>query len=462
MRQHAFVALAVFALSQSAYGTDLSAKALDAPASFDWTGYYTGVHLDYQTGQSRWSESGFGAFGAAGVFDVGKGYDFSSGTGSYAIGFQGRYDYMDASHHVFGVEGDIWFPNTVSGNQTFTTAAAGSGTYSETVQFSGTLRARLGYAAGNWLFYLTGGFAWSFDQFARTQISGAPAGSNVAAVSGESQSLVPRYGGVIGAGADIALNDRWSARIEYLSIDYASRDVAFPIATQHFYSSLTLQTIRLGLDYKLGEKAIDYEFFTKNITAPELDRFAFHGQTTFIEQYAAPFQSPYIGPESLSPDQGRESLDFMYFIGVKLWKDAEFWIDPEFNQGFGLSNTKGIAGFPSGASFKVGSAVPYARIQRFFLRQTIDLGGKTQKVEADQNQFAGSNTTDRLVITVGKFSISGAELGVSFAAWADRRSIPRHKEQDAAQAASTKAASCSNRIQYGPSLGRTNPSRYCG
>ena len=96
----------------------------------------------------------------------------------------------------------------------------------------------------------------------------------------------------------------------------------------------------------------------------------------------------------------------MYFIGIKLWKGAEFWIDPEFNQGFGLSNTKGIAGFPSGASFKVGSAVPYARIQRFFLRQTIDLGGKTQKVEADQNQFAGSNTTDRLVFTVGKFSIS--------------------------------------------------------
>jgi len=117
MRQHAFVALAVFALSQSAYGTDLPVKALDAPASFDWTGYYTGAHLDYQAGQSRWSESRFGTLGAAGVFDLGKGYDFSSGTGCYAIGFQGRYDYMDASHHVFGVEGDIWFPNTVSGNQ---------------------------------------------------------------------------------------------------------------------------------------------------------------------------------------------------------------------------------------------------------------------------------------------------------------------------------------------------------
>jgi high affinity Mn2+ porin len=225
--------LAVFALSQSAYGADLPVKALDAPATYDWTGYYTGAHLDYQAGQSRWSESRFGALGGAGVFDVGKGYDFSSGTGSYAIGFQGRHDYTDDSHHVFGVEGDIWFPNTVSGKQTFTTAAVGSATYSETVQFSGTLRARLGYAAGNWLFYLTGGFAWSFDQFARTQISSAPAGSNVAAGTGESQSLVPRYGGAVGAGAEVALNDKWSGRIEYLFIDYANRDVAFPVAAQH-------------------------------------------------------------------------------------------------------------------------------------------------------------------------------------------------------------------------------------
>ena len=112
------------------------------------------------------------------MFELGQGYDFSSGTGSYAIGFQGRYDHMDASHHVFGVEGDIWFPNTLRGSQTFN-AAVGSASYSETVQFSGTLRGRLGYAAGNWLFYLTGGFAWSFDQFSRSQISGGSTVSNV-------------------------------------------------------------------------------------------------------------------------------------------------------------------------------------------------------------------------------------------------------------------------------------------
>ena len=173
MRQYPLVILAVFALSQSSYGADLPIKTLAAPTSYDWTGYYVGTHLDYQTGQSRWSEGQSGAVGARGAFDVGQGYDFSSGTGSYAIGFQGRYDYMDASHHVFGVEGDIWFPNTLRGSQTFN-AAVGSASYSETVQFSGTLRGRLGYAAGNWLFYLTGGFAGALTNFAAAKSRARP------------------------------------------------------------------------------------------------------------------------------------------------------------------------------------------------------------------------------------------------------------------------------------------------
>src|SRR6202034_1004682 len=115
--------LSVFMLSQAAFGADFPVKAPEAPASYNWTGFYAGAHLDYQAGQSRWAEN---PSGAAGALNLGQGYDFSSGTGSYAIGFQGRYDYMDASHHVFGVEGDIWFPNSLSGKQTFTTAAVGS------------------------------------------------------------------------------------------------------------------------------------------------------------------------------------------------------------------------------------------------------------------------------------------------------------------------------------------------
>jgi high affinity Mn2+ porin len=71
-----------------------------------------------------------------------------------------------------------------------------------------------------------------------------------------------------------------------------------------------------------------------------------------------------------------------------LWQGGELWIDPEIDQGFGLANTEGVAGFTGGTAFKVGSNFPYARVQRYFVRQTIDLGGETQKVAADLNQFA--------------------------------------------------------------------------
>jgi hypothetical protein len=67
-------------------------------------------------------------------------------------------------------------------------------------------------------------------------------------------------------------------------------------------------------------------------------------------------------------------------------------INPEIDQGFGLSGTFGVAGFPSSEAYKVGDSYPYARIPRMFLRQTIDLGGDTQKVEAAANQFSGSQT----------------------------------------------------------------------
>ena len=86
-------------------------------------------------------------------------------------------------------------------------------------------------------------------------------------------------------------------------------------------------------------------------------------------------------------------------------RGAELWVDPEIDQGHGLAETHGVAGFPSGEAYKLGADYPYARVQRYFIRQTIDLGGETGKVDADINQFAGSQTANRLVLTVGKFAI---------------------------------------------------------
>src|SRR5262249_32314805 len=69
-----------------------------------------------------------------------------------------------------------------------------------------------------------------------------------------------------------------------------------------------------------------------------------------------------------------------------------------------VGNSHGVAGFPSAEAYKMGSAYPYARVQRFFVRQTIDLGGKTETVDGDLNQFAGSRTADRILLTLGRFA----------------------------------------------------------
>jgi high affinity Mn2+ porin len=44
-------------------------------------------------------------------------------------------------------------------------------------------------------------------------------------------------------------------------------------------------------------------------------------------------------------------------------------------------------------------------VQRLFLRQTLDLGGETQAVAPDQNQLGGADTANRIIATIGKFSV---------------------------------------------------------
>jgi high affinity Mn2+ porin len=60
----------------------------------------------------------------------------------------------------------------------------------------------------------------------------------------------------------------------------------------------------------------------------------------------------------------------------------------------------------SGEAFKLGFSYPYARLQRLFLRQTINLGGDVSKLDADINQFADTVTANRLVLTVGRMFVT--------------------------------------------------------
>ena len=136
------------------------------------------------------------------------------------------------------------------------------------------------------------------------------------------------------------------------------------------------------------------------------ERFAIHGQFTYVEQETDSFAAPYSGPNSLSPNSGRETVDATLFIGSRLWPGAEGWIVPEIDQGFGLDDTLGVAGFPSGAAYKVGKNEPYLRLPRAFVRETVNLGGAAETIEAAPDQLGGSRSADRWVFTVGKFAVT--------------------------------------------------------
>ena len=70
---------------------------------------------------------------------------------------------------------------------------------------------------------------------------------------------------------------------------------------------------------------------------------------------------------------GRAKLVLVSIV-VKLWPGGELYLNPEFDRGFGLSDTLGAAGFPSGEAYKVGHHSAYGKLQRAFLRQVFALG----------------------------------------------------------------------------------------
>jgi high affinity Mn2+ porin len=175
------------------------------------------------------------------------------------------------------------------------------------------------------------------------------------------------------------------------------RPVGRPAACSKLLATLSLAVLA-GLPSRARADGAD--------AAPAADQtFAIHAQSTLIDQAVTDFHSPYEGKNSLTPSQGRETFTATLFAGFRPWKGAEIWIDPEIDQGFGLDDTEGVAGFPNGQGAKVGKVVPYLRLQRMFFRQTIDLGGDSQKVDPDQNQLGGSQTANRLVFWVGKLSV---------------------------------------------------------
>ncbi len=153
-----------------------------------------------------------------------------------------------------------------------------------------------------------------------------------------------------------------------------------------------------------AKKAPAYAFGVAGPSGDEL--VALHMQMTATVQDNLPFHAAFEGANSLhSRGDRQQTFDYTVYAGVKPWAGAEIWINPEVDQGFGLAGTFGAGGFPSAEAYKVGKPDPYLKLQRLFIRQTINLGGETEHLDADLNILASHRTHDRIVITFGKFGV---------------------------------------------------------
>jgi high affinity Mn2+ porin len=169
-----------------------------------------------------------------------------------------------------------------------------------------------------------------------------------------------------------------------------------------FCAAILLSVLATQRGYAADAPATD----APDTVAPLEETWAIHGQSTYTQEFQPAFRSPYQGPQSLPPPtNGRETFDATIYGGFRPWQGAEIWINPEVDQGFGLGNSFGVAGYVSGEAYKLGQNDPYYRMSRAFFRQTIDLGGEIQKVDPDLNQLGGSQTANRVVITIGKYSV---------------------------------------------------------
>ena len=155
---------------------------------------------------------------------------------------------------------------------------------------------------------------------------------------------------------------------------------------------------------------------TPDIGNSQEQSWNWHVQNTFIVQYHPGFPSRYRGPNSLSSaNEVKETLSFDLLVGLRLWRGAEFHVDGLMWQGFGLTDTRGVDGFPNGEAFRLGTEAPNVNLPRVFIRQTIGLGGDEQNVEDDLLQLAGKRDTSRVTLTLGRMSAKDIFDGSSYA-----------------------------------------------
>jgi outer membrane immunogenic protein len=234
---------------------------LPAKADPSWTGFYIGAHGGY--GWADWD--GYAGTTAGtnpvavidGANDPYASFSGDDWLGGGQIGFN-----MQSGQFVFGIEADNSWADIDAGGQLDAGGPLPASLWEKQHDFSldyfGTARGRLGVAVGQFLPYVTGGLAWG-----KTSGNLAVTYSNAAGPQGTSYASVDEthVGWALGGGAEVSLSDNWSLKAEYLHIDLGEQDYRFkgttftsqPFNTDSFKSDLTLDTVKLGVNYRFGD-----------------------------------------------------------------------------------------------------------------------------------------------------------------------------------------------------------------
>jgi opacity protein-like surface antigen len=236
------------------------ASAADMPvpyapvALWSWTGLYIGVHVGGDFVSSQFSDPAGSSI-----------YGGSVRSPAALAGFQLGYNWqIPNSNFLLGVEADA----SASIGDGTVTCLASSGIFVSAncrvrPQANGSLTGRVGYVTGprgHTLIYAKAGAAWLQEQIdITTNFSGFNASPAATSFDGV------RWGWTVGVGVEKALTPAWSVKVQY---DYAnfgalststpgSFVLQFPFAfsTPGGTTSVSqnLQTLKVGINYKIGE-----------------------------------------------------------------------------------------------------------------------------------------------------------------------------------------------------------------
>jgi outer membrane immunogenic protein len=217
------VALLALNAGGSALAADMPVKAPPPPPPvYSWSGCYGGGFVGYGWGNSQHrsldprrnpgflssTESEFRAVSG----DITPSFDMSGALGGFDVGCQYQFGWW-----LFGVEVDGAATNKDGqAFNFFNGKGALVGTLrpyvsQTTERWMATARLRLGYAADKWLFFITGGAAWSGVEVTVWD-------SLVPATTAHHKRTLT--GWTVGAGYEYALGYGWSWKSEFLYIDY--------------------------------------------------------------------------------------------------------------------------------------------------------------------------------------------------------------------------------------------------